>query len=468
MSMVIADMQATITFLNNNGIIHLDTDFFNMLTDGKRVYLTDFGLALDRRFALTPAEEAFYKQNIDYDYGSLLWSLGFHLFWMYSGLPDADKHRISEQFGIREGIGFEETMAILLNNVDKLAATGIMKLTRSYVISIAKYRSVITFMHDFYSAMRRNNKKDTQFQHATLRRLLRETGFVPAEPLETPDFDQLWDYDDPAATEQHFRELLSRIPTGTIAYQELLTQIARAQGLQHDFDAAHHTLDTVERALASGGERVHIRYLLERGRAFNSARQPERARPLFLEAWERAQLAGEDLYAIDAAHMLAIVDPSEQSLAWNLRALELAERTADQRAKKWLGSLCNNIGWTYHDAGQYDQALALFEQALAYREAQGQEREARIARWCVARALRSLGRTEQALTIQQALLEANQRDGATDGFVFEELAECLLALGHPAEARPYFARAYAELSRDPWLVEGEPERLDRLKMLGSE
>ena len=53
--MVLAEMCATITFLRNQGIIHLDTNFFNMLTDGTRVYLTDFGLALDQHFELRPA-----------------------------------------------------------------------------------------------------------------------------------------------------------------------------------------------------------------------------------------------------------------------------------------------------------------------------------------------------------------------------------------------------------------------------
>jgi tetratricopeptide (TPR) repeat protein len=284
---------------------------------------------------------------------------------------------------------------------------------------------------------------------------------------DTPDFDQLWDYDEPAATEQRFRQLLAQIPAGTPAYFELLTQIARAQGLQRNFDAAHRTLDTVERALANGGERVQIRYLLERGRVFNSAKRPELAQPQFMAAWERASSAGADFYAIDAAHMLAIVEQPEQCLAWNLRALELTEQTPDPRAKKWLGSLCNNIGWTYHDAEQYDQALALFEKALAHREAQGQEREARIARWCVARALRSLGRVAEALAMQQALLNTNERDGTADGYGLEEVAECLLALGRLAEAQAYFARAYAELSRDPCLAESEPERLERLKTLGA-
>ncbi len=177
--MIIADMRATITFLRNNGIIHLDTDFFNMLTDGKQVYLTDFGLVLDKRFELTPAEASFYKQNIDYDYGNLLCSLGFHLFWMYRNLPEAEKRRVSERFRIRDGAEFEELMTILLNNIDAIDANGMMKLDRNYVVSIAKYRSIITFMHTFYSDMRGNNKKDTRFHHATLRRLLKEAEFVP-------------------------------------------------------------------------------------------------------------------------------------------------------------------------------------------------------------------------------------------------------------------------------------------------
>jgi hypothetical protein len=34
-------------------------------------------------------------------------------------------------------------------------------------------------MHSFYAGMRRNNAKDTPFEHAALRRLLQEVGFGP-------------------------------------------------------------------------------------------------------------------------------------------------------------------------------------------------------------------------------------------------------------------------------------------------
>ena len=59
------------------------------------------------------------------------------------------------------------------------------------------------------------------------------------------------------------------------------------------------------------------------------------------------------------------------------------------------------------------------------------------------------------------------RDDAT-GYTEEELGECLHALGRPDEARPFFARAHERLSRDSWLVENEPDRIARLKRLGTE
>lgn len=60
-----------------------------------------------------------------------------------------------------------------------------------------------------------------------------------------PDFQGLWDYNDPAGTESKFRAVLAKAEASDDrGYQaELLTQIARAQGVQRQFDAAHATLD---------------------------------------------------------------------------------------------------------------------------------------------------------------------------------------------------------------------------------
>src|SRR6185436_16751375 len=99
-----------------------------------------------------------------------------------------------------------------------------------------------------------------------------------------PDFDTLWDYSQPDQTEGRFREVLLHIPEDEPAFLELLTQIARAQGLQHKFEKAHQTLDQVERRLGTVPSRPYARYLLERGRVFNSSGDPEKARPLYEEA----------------------------------------------------------------------------------------------------------------------------------------------------------------------------------------
>lgn len=68
--------------------------------------------------------------------------------------------------------------------------------------------------------------------------------------------------------------------------------------------------------------------------------------------------------------------------------------------------------------------------------------------------------------MQQALLAEFEASGEKDGYMYEELGECLLALGQPEQARPYFARAHEELSQDTWLVEKEPARMLRLQTLG--
>src|SRR4026207_930273 len=98
------------------------------------------------------------------------------------------------------------------------------------------------------------------------------------------DFDSLWDYSNPHQTETRFREILLQIPENNSAYLELLTQIARSQGLQQKFDRAHQTLDQVERRLGNYASRAKIRYHLERGRVHNSAGHPDEARPFFEQA----------------------------------------------------------------------------------------------------------------------------------------------------------------------------------------
>jgi tetratricopeptide (TPR) repeat protein len=287
-----------------------------------------------------------------------------------------------------------------------------------------------------------------------------------ATALDVAWLDRTWDFDRPAESEARFRAELSTLPPGSAAQLELLTQLARAQGLQRKFAAAQVTLDGVERALPGSPERVTVRYLLERGRVFNSSQQAARAVPLFRDALQRARAAGEDFLAIDAAHMLGIAAPTDERLQWNLEALAMTESTRDPRSRRWLASLYNNIGWTYHDRGDYSTALAYFEKALPAWEARGDPRNALVARWAIARAYRSLGRYDEALAMQRQLAAEYAAINVPDGYVYEELGELLLAKGDAAGAQPHFARAYELLAPDAGLQANEPERLARLRRLG--
>ncbi len=290
-----------------------------------------------------------------------------------------------------------------------------------------------------------------------------------------PELHTFWDYHDPAGTAVRFQELLPAVEaSANRAYHvELLSQLARTHSLRREFAEANELLSQAEALLTDEMVIPKMRCLLERGRTFNSAGDPERALPLFREAFTLGTAVGTqaDFHTIDAAHMMAIAEPlPANQLQWNEAALTLAEASPDARAGGWRGSLYNNIGWTYHDMGDYEKALEIFAKALAWREAHHPDKPEtiRIARWCVGRTYRSLHRLDEALALQQALLAEYQGVGQTDGFVYEEIGECLLALGRGDEARPYFAQAHAELAQLDWLAADEPERITRLERLAGE
>jgi tetratricopeptide (TPR) repeat protein len=275
--------------------------------------------------------------------------------------------------------------------------------------------------------------------------------------------DQLWDWDNPGDSETRFREAAETAPSEP-ERAILLTQVARALGLQGRWAEALAMLD----ALPGGDPELEARATLERGRVLNSRGDPAAARPLFEQALARAEVAGLEHLAVDAVHMLAIVAPPDEQVALNERAIGMAQAAQDPRARQWLASLYNNLGWSRFEAGDHAEALRLFELALVERQRRDEPRETGIARWTVARTLRAVGRVDEALAAQQQLAADNAAAGVDDPYVDEELGECLLALGRHDEARPHFATAAAGFAADPWLVEHEAARIARVRELAGE
>ncbi len=261
------------------------------------------------------------------------------------------------------------------------------------------------------------------------------------------DIEALWDYDDPAASEERFRAALNAAQNDERL--ELLTQVARTYSLRRRFEEAHQVLDDVEQQLGNAGERPAIRYLLERGRTFRSAGETERSRPLFIKAWERAQSSRQEGLAADAAHMVAITySGTPEALVWNERGLAIAKASQDSKARSLVKAFLNNSAWDLFEMKRLDEALLLFEEALAEYTSQGNPTRIREAKWAVARCLRELRRYDQALTIQRGLEAELDAAGAVDGNVYEEIAENLALLGRQEDARHYHQKAIDALSQD--------------------
>lgn len=235
------------------------------------------------------------------------------------------------------------------------------------------------------------------------------------------DVDTYWEYSDPAASESRFRDALGSARGDERL--EILTQVARSFGLRKRFDEAHKVLDDIEPDVAGASPRVRVRYQLERGRVYNSSGHVHEARERFLSAWETASKAREEGLAVDAAHMVAITfQGSDEALDWNAKGLAMARASKDAKAQSLVPAMLNNSAWDLHAMKRHDEALARFQEAEAEWSARGKLQQVHVAKWSVARCLRSLGRHDEALVILEGLEREGRAAGKPDPYVDEEIA----------------------------------------------
>jgi len=281
-----------------------------------------------------------------------------------------------------------------------------------------------------------------------------QNSFHASNSLTSEQIDALWTVNDPVEGEVELKNAVAEYP-GSV--DELHTQIARSLGLQGRFDEAWEELSRIS---IVHSPLVEIRMQLEKGRLKNSSGSPNDAKPYFLKALELAGQGHCNYYAIDAAHMLGIVSEGQDSIQWNELGLRLAADSKVKREQNWKGSLLNNLGWTYFNIGNFNFALTRFESALDFQKTAGDPVRIRVARWTVARCLRALQRHNEALVIQNDLIQYPEQ-----GYVSEELGELLLVMGRRDEAKPRFKRAYELLSRNLGSDPGQANRLARPKEL---
>ena len=265
------------------------------------------------------------------------------------------------------------------------------------------------------------------------------------------DLSSLWNYSDPEASEKRFREAL----TSADGDDRLIvqTQIARTYGMRRNFLEARRMLVEIQEPASRASAETQVRYCLELGRTYAStAHEPEdvtsehreTARSLYTTAFDKAKDARLDYLAVDALHMMSTVDtaPKEQ-LAWDLKALAFMEGSAQAEARKWEGSLRNNVGYANFLLGNYDEAIAQYRLSLAAHERGGGAANVRIARWMIARTLRAQGCIQEAVAIQLRLEQEWNDAGEPDPYVYEELEQLYRAAGDTALAEQYAAKLKA-------------------------
>lgn len=269
----------------------------------------------------------------------------------------------------------------------------------------------------------------------------------------------LWDFDDLDATEARLRSQLEAEKSAD-GRAEVLTQLARVEGLRGAFDRADALADEGDALAESKAARARLD--LERGRIRRSSGERDEARPLFESAYTEALAAGQYFMAADAAHMVALVAPDRDGFVeWTQRGLELAE--THEAASTWACPLLNNLGWELYEAGDFAGALDAFERALTMREREPDRPGLiEIARFAVGKTLRALGRAEEAIPLLERAVVWASSSGAPDGWFHEELAEEYAAVGRPEDAREQARLAIPLLERDDPAFADRREQLEAL------
>ncbi len=279
---------------------------------------------------------------------------------------------------------------------------------------------------------------------------------LPTVALAAVDVAALWDFSNPALSEERFRSALFAAEADGRRDDVLIlqTQIARTLGLRRNLEGARALLRSIEPQVAQAGAEARTRHALEWGRNHISAvtqpaeRTPQNlatARDAYGRALATAREAGLDGLAIDAVHMMAFVDdaPADQR-RWNEQALAMVLASTQPDGRRWEASIRNNLGLSLRGLGLHAESLPHFERALALREAAGASpRQVYVARWLLAHSLRLAGRLDEALA-QQTRLEGQMHIvGDPDPYVLEELELIHRARGDTAQAAAYAERLAA-------------------------
>jgi len=155
--------------------------------------------------------------------------------------------------------------------------------------------------------------------------------------------------------------------------------------------------------------------------------------------------------AVDAAHMVGITGTLDEQVEWAEKGIQEAETG---NVTSWLGPLWNNLGATYEDLEEYENALEAYKKAREYHYEFGQERNKLIADWALGHAYRMLDDNHNAEKHLKPLIKKfdDLNDMEFMGWTYKEL-------GHIEISKKNFRIAvkYLYYARDNLMQSGMKE-----------
>ncbi|MDY7106736.1 MAG: hypothetical protein S0880_36630 [Actinomycetota bacterium] len=129
-AMVERCLRRDVALMNRSGLFHFDAHFANILTDGRRLYLADFGLASSPRFELTSAEADFLEANRSHDACHSITRL---VDWLVTALTD-----------VADGRAHNELIADIADGAEPVGMSG------TAAAIVRRYAPVAVVVNEFY------------------------------------------------------------------------------------------------------------------------------------------------------------------------------------------------------------------------------------------------------------------------------------------------------------------------------
>ena len=148
-AMVERELAAGTSFMNARGLLHFDAHFENILTDGSRLFFTDYGLSLSDRFELSADEAAFFRRNESYD---RCYSTTHLVIWLATALF---------------GYWGEDRTAFLRTCAEGERPTGIPEAAADILM---RHAPIALVMGDFYRGLR-DESRETPYPLDRIRQL---------------------------------------------------------------------------------------------------------------------------------------------------------------------------------------------------------------------------------------------------------------------------------------------------------